>query len=72
VTVGDVVKTLGSVHERPYPPGIAVGTVASVDPAAGRLTATAVVRPAVDVARLDVVAVLLGPPPDQPRTQVSP
>ena len=59
VAAGDRVTTLGSVGGRPYAPGIVVGTVTSVDPAQGRLTATAVVRPAVDASRLDVVAVVL-------------
>jgi rod shape-determining protein MreC len=59
VAVGDRVVTLGSVGGRPYAPGIAVGTVTAVDPSRGQLTATAVVRPAVDASRLDVVAVVL-------------
>ena len=63
VSVGDRVTTLGSVGGRPYAPGIAVGTVTSVDPPRGQLTATAVVRPAVDASRLDVVAVVLPTPP---------
>ncbi|MEO7060961.1 MAG: rod shape-determining protein MreC [Lapillicoccus sp.] len=67
VAVGDSVTTLGSVGGRPYGPGIVVGTVLSVDPLAGRLTATAVVRPAVDPSRLGVVAVLLGDPRDAAR-----
>ncbi len=67
VSVGDTVTTLGSVQERPYVPGIVVGVVTSVDPLRGQLTGTAVVRPAVDMARLDVLAVLLAGPRDQPR-----
>jgi len=69
VAAGDRVTTLGSVQGRPYQPGLAVGTVASVDPARGQLTASAVVRPAVDVTRLEVVAVLLDRPRDQPRAE---
>jgi len=72
VAVGDRITTLGSVRERPYRSGIVVGTVVAVDPARGQLTASAVVRPAVDVARLSLVAVLLGGPRDQPRTQAGP
>lgn len=71
ITVGDVVTTLGSVGERPYPPGLVVGRVTSVDPQRGQLTATAVVRPAVDPSALDVVAVLLGGPRDVPRAPTS-
>ncbi len=61
VTVGDQVTTLGSVGGRPYGPGIVVGTVTSLDPPRGGITGTAVVRPAVEAARLDVVAVVLTP-----------
>ncbi len=68
IAVGDLVTTLGSVGERPYAPGLVVGRVASVDPQRGQLTATAVIRPAVDPGRLDVVAVLLGGPRDSPRS----
>ena len=58
---GDAVTTLGSPGSRPYPPGIAVGEVTRVERAPGRLTDTAVVRPAVDLATIDVVAVVTGP-----------
>jgi rod shape-determining protein MreC len=68
VAVGDRVTTLGSVGGRPYAPGIAVGTVTAVDPPRGRLTATAVVRPAVDASRLDVVAVVI---PTAPTTDAA-
>ncbi|WP_295699778.1 rod shape-determining protein MreC [Lapillicoccus sp.] len=68
IAVGDLVTTLGSVGERPYAAGLVVGRVASVDPQRGQLTATAVIRPAVDPGRLDVVAVLLGGPRDSPRS----
>jgi rod shape-determining protein MreC len=71
--VGDVVRTLGSVDERPYAPGVVVGTVTDVDPEGGRMTRTATVRPAVDVDAIDVVAVLVPrarttPRPVQPGT----
>ncbi|HET7822898.1 MAG TPA: rod shape-determining protein MreC [Ornithinibacter sp.] len=58
-TVGDVVTTLGSVGERPYVPGIPVGTVAAVHLGVGRLAPTGTVTPAVDTTSLDVVAVVL-------------
>lgn len=61
VRAGDAVTTLGSPGSRPYPPGIAVGEVTRVERAPGRLTDTAVVRPAVDLATIDVVAVVTGP-----------
>lgn len=59
--VGDEVVTLGSPAQCPYPPGVTVGTVTSLDRAPGRLTDTALVEPAVDLATLDVVAVVTGP-----------
>lgn len=60
-TVGDDVVTLGSPGQRPYPRGIPVGTVTRVERAPGTLTDTAVVEPGVDLATLDVVAVVTGP-----------
>lgn len=60
-SVGDEVVTLGSPGQRPYPPGISVGRVTSVAKAPGELTDTALVEPSVDLATLDVVAVLTGP-----------
>ena len=56
-TVGDPVTTLGS-PDGPFEPGVRVGTVAAVDQAAGALTVSASVTPAVDVGSLDVVGVL--------------
>jgi rod shape-determining protein MreC len=66
-TVGDVVTTLGSVGERPYVPGIPVGTVATVHLGVGRLAPTGTLTPAVDTTSLDVVAVVLGPGRSAPR-----
>lgn len=71
VRVGDAVTTLGSVGDRPYLPGLLVGTVTSVDPARGQLTGTAVVAPAVDPGTLTVVGVLVGQPRDTPRAPVA-
>jgi rod shape-determining protein MreC len=70
--VGEVVRTLGSVDDRPYAAGLVVGTVTSVDPDTGRLTRTATVRPAVDPDSVDVVAVLLPAARSTPRVSVSP
>lgn len=61
VAAGDAVTTLGSPGSRPYPPGIRVGTISRVAKAPGALTDTAVVEPAVDLATVDVVAVVTGP-----------
>lgn len=57
---GDLVRTLGSPGGRPYPAGLTVGRVTDVERASGRLTDTALVEPAVDLATLDVVAVVTG------------
>ena len=66
-TEGDEVVTLGSPGERPYPRGVPVGTVTSVDRAAGELTDTALVEPAVDLPTLDVVAVAVEPASEDDR-----
>lgn len=65
---GDEVTTLGSVGSTPYPPGIRVGTVSSVDEKAGRVAQTGALTPSVDPTTLDVVAVLVTAPRDTPRT----
>jgi rod shape-determining protein MreC len=66
-TVGDVVTTLGSVGDRPFVPGIAVGTVSTVHTGVGRLAPTGTLAPAVDTTSLDVVAVVLTPGRTAPR-----
>jgi rod shape-determining protein MreC len=55
---GDVVRTLGSAGEVPYPPGIPVGRVTAVADQPGRLTRAGTVRPFADLARVDVVGVV--------------
>ncbi|MGG5260691.1 rod shape-determining protein MreC [Phycicoccus avicenniae] len=67
MAVGDTVTTLGSIDGRPFVPGVRVGTVTEVGPAAGRLAPTGVVTPAVDPSSLDVVGVVLGPARATPR-----
>ena len=58
VVAGDEVVTLGSPDSIPYPAGIDVGTVTEVSRNPGELTDTALVTPGVDLATLDVVAVV--------------
>jgi rod shape-determining protein MreC len=70
VAVGDVVTTMGSAGGRPFVAGVPVGRVGSVDPGGGRFAPTAAVQPAVDVTRLDVVAVLLTAPRTTARAAV--
>lgn len=67
LTVGDEVRTLGSVDGRPFVPGVLIGTVTEVEPQRGRLAPSGTVRPAVDVGTLSVVGVLLGEPRATPR-----
>lgn len=69
VDTGDAVVTLGSPGSRPYPAGVPVGTVTRVERAPGTLTDTAVVEPAVDLASVDVVAVVTGTGPAASPTQ---
>ncbi|WP_265444631.1 rod shape-determining protein MreC [Flexivirga meconopsidis] len=59
VRKGDQVHTLGSAGGRPYPANILIGEVVSVDPDRGQSGMTAVVRPAVALDRLDLVAVVM-------------
>ncbi len=59
VDVGDVVVTFGSDADRPYAPGIPIGTVLEMRGTEGQLTRSALVQPYVDVSRLDIVGVIL-------------
>lgn len=59
IEVGDDVRTLGSPDGSPFVADIAVGTVTEVDQDAGQLSRTAIVAPAVEVATLDAVVVLV-------------
>ena len=56
---GDRLTTLGSPDDTPFVAGITVGEVTAVDAATGRVGLTASVTPAVDIATLDVVAVIV-------------
>lgn len=67
LTVGDEVRTLGSVDGRPFVPGVLVGRVTAVEPQRGRLAPSGTVEPAVDMGTLSVVGVLLSPPRSTPR-----
>ena len=53
------VVTVGSPDEIPFVPGLPVGTITSVDPSTGRVNASAALIPAVDIGRLDVIAVIV-------------
>lgn len=58
VQADDVVETAGSPGGAPYPAGVPIGWVTSVDADGGRLERSATVRPFVDATRLDVVGIL--------------
>ena len=70
VDVGDVMVTFGSEGDRPYAPGIPVGTVREMRGTEGQLTRSAIVDPYVDVSSLDIVGVVLRAPERTDRTPV--
>ena len=59
---GQRLSTVGSPDNSPFVAGIPVGTIVSVDPGTARVGPTAAVRPAADIASLDVVAVIIPAP----------
>lgn len=70
VTVGDVIVTFGSEGDRPYAPGIPIGTVREMRGTEGQLTRSAIVEPYVDVSSLDIVGVVLRAPERANRTPI--
>ncbi|MCP2343778.1 rod shape-determining protein MreC [Actinomadura rupiterrae] len=72
VKVGQRLVTLGSQGDRPYVPGVPIGTVERIDAPGGGLTRTAYVQPFVHFTSLDVVAVVVAPPKSDPRDAVLP
>ncbi|MFD9867960.1 rod shape-determining protein MreC [Streptomyces niveus] len=69
---GDRLVTFGSSKDRPFVPGVPVGQVVRVDPAAGDLTRDIYVRPYVGFSKLDIVGVVVQAPRDDPRDMVLP
>jgi len=69
---GQQLVTLGSVGDSPYVPGVPVGTVVSVQAAAGSLTQSALVRPFADFTTLGVVGIVIQGPVRNPRDSVLP
>lgn len=69
---GQRLVTLGSQGERPYVPGVPIGTIERVEKSLGSLTRTAYVRPFVRFTTLDVVGVVVAPPKSDPRDAVLP
>ncbi|AQU68729.1 rod shape-determining protein MreC [Streptomyces niveus] len=69
---GDRLVTFGSSRDRPFVPGVPVGQVVRVDPAAGDLTRDIFVRPYVGFSKLDIVGVVVQAPREDPRDMVLP
>jgi rod shape-determining protein MreC len=70
--VGEQVNTYASVEDQPEVPGVPVGTIVSLQRSAGSLTATALVRPAVDFTALGVVGIVIQVPKHNPRVSILP
>jgi len=69
---GEQLVTAASVRDRPFVPGVPVGTVVSVRNKAGGLTGQALVRPFAGFGALDVVGVVVAAPKHDPRFSVLP
>jgi rod shape-determining protein MreC len=64
---GQEMVTSASVKDRPYVPGVPVGTITKLMVVNGSLTAAALVRPFVDFGALGIVGVVVVPPDHNPR-----
>jgi rod shape-determining protein MreC len=69
---GQRIVSFGSQGDRPYVPGVPIGTVTRIERTPGSLTRTAQVRPFVRFTSLDVVGVVVGAPKRNPRDSVLP
>ncbi|GAA4607396.1 rod shape-determining protein MreC [Actinoallomurus liliacearum] len=69
---GQRIVSFGSQGNRPYVPGVPIGTVIRIERTPGSLTRTAVVRPFTHFTGLDVVGVVVAPPKKNPRDAVLP
>lgn len=70
VNKGDRIVTFGSRGNKPFVPGVPVGTVTKVKRSSGDLTRTVGVRPFVGFSKLDIVGVVVAPPRKNPRDEV--
>ena len=70
--MGGRLVTFGSGRGRPYVPGVPIGVIEQVRPTPGELTRIAYARPYADLTALDVVGVVVGAPPRDPRDAVLP
>lgn len=69
---GDRLVTFGSQADKPFVPGVPVGTVSRIDPSGGDLTRTIYVTPYVSFTKLDIVGVVVQAPRKDPRDEVLP
>jgi rod shape-determining protein MreC len=69
---GQQLVTSASVKDRPFVPGVPVGTISSVVNRAGALTARALVTPYVNFTSLGVVGIVVAAPRHNPRFSVLP
>ena len=72
VKEGDVLLSRGSTGNRPFPPGLPVGVVTSVDDSIGALTKSATVRAFANLGSQGVVSVILSTKVDDPRDALVP
>jgi rod shape-determining protein MreC len=70
--VGEQLVTWAAVHNKPYVPGVPVGTITKLLNRNGSLTAIAQVRPFVNYGALGIVGVVVSPPNHNPRFAVLP
>jgi rod shape-determining protein MreC len=66
VKAGDVLLSRGSVANRPFVPGVPVGSVTSIDNSAGQIAQSGAVRFYTDFSSLGVLAVVVGAPVNNP------
>ena len=59
IGVGDVILSRGSSGDRPFVPGVPVGTVLSIENSTGQLTKRAIVEGFVDLNSVSVVSVVI-------------
>jgi rod shape-determining protein MreC len=72
LTPGGAIVTSASVNDKPFVPGVPVGTITKVINKAGSLTPLALVKPYVNFAALGVVGVVIQPPAHNPHFSVLP
>ena len=70
--VGQQLVTFGSLHGRPFVPGVPVGVITRVQASASALTKIAYVRPYANDGTLGVVGVVIVPPKQNPHDSVLP